>query len=173
MQRTVVRPVWAGMRLPAAVAVLMVASACGSAVRGETSGAAAADINALANDVTLDVLECAHDAGVQDAYMTGDGGIIDGVDGGTVVPDCFAKVLEMAEYAVFADDSPAMMRSTYEGLVVIQERLSREGCSSTTEKPPTFEEWMSSGRTWSPYNDVARIGDVDTLESASMTCERD
>lgn len=101
------------------------------------------------------------------------GARVDGADAGTVVSDCYATVLEMPEYAVFQEDSPALMRSTYEGLVVIQGCLAREGYSSTSEAPPSFDEWMSSGRTWSPYNELVRIGDVDTLEAASKICERD
>lgn len=172
MQRPVVRRVWAGARISAVLVVLTVASACGSTARGEAGGGASVDLYDLANEVTLDALECAHDTGADDAYITESGGIVGGADDPDVVPDCFAKVLERPEYAVFADDSPAGMRSTYDGFVAIAECLSREGYSSGDQELPTFEEWTSAGRTWSPYNDLVRTGDVDRLESASRTCEQ-
>lgn len=80
-------------------------------------------------------------------------------------------MLESPQYSIFADDFPEMMRTTYDGFVVIEECLGREGFSSPGQQTPTFEEWMSSGRTWSPYSDLVKAGDVDQLDVASQKCK--
>ncbi len=171
MLRATLRPNARGSLLIAVVCLLTFGSACGSQVEGEERGAAYADLTELADEVTLDALECAHDSGVEEAHLNG-GGIVGGVgDEANVVSDCFAEVLEQPEYTVFSDDSPAMARSTYDGFVVIHECMVREGFSPTSSAVPTFEEWTQSGRGWSPYEDLVRDRDLSGLESAEEACE--
>ncbi len=171
MSRAVVRSNARGSLSIAVVCLLTFGSACGSPVEGEERGAAYADLSELADEVTLDALECAHDAGVEEAHLSG-GGIVGGVgDEADVVSDCFAEVLEQPEYAVFSDDSPEMARSTYDGFVVIHECMVREGFSPTSSAVPTFDEWMQSGRNWSPYGDLVRDRDLSGLDSAKEACE--
>ena len=171
MLRATLRPNPRGSLLIAAVCLLTFGSACGSQVEGEERGAAYADLTELADEVTLDALECAHDSGVEEAHLSG-GGIVGGVgDEANVVSDCFAEVLEQPEYAVFSDDSPAMARSTYDGFVVIHECMVREGFSPPSSAVPTFEEWTQSERSWSPYDDLVRDRDLSGLDSAKEACE--
>ena len=157
--------------LTAAVCLLTFGSACGSQVEGEERGAAYADLSELADEVTLDALECAHDAGVEEAHLS-DGGIVGGVgDEVNVVSDCFAELLEQPKYAAFSDDSPETARSIYDGLVVIHECMVREGLTTTSSAAPTFDEWVQSGRSWSPYEDLVRDRDLSGLDSAKEACE--
>jgi hypothetical protein len=157
--------------LIAGVCLLTFGSACGSQVEGEGRGAAYADLAELADEVTLDALECAHESGVEEAYLS-DGGIVGGVgDEANVVSDCFAEVLEQPKYAAFSDESPEMARSTYDGLVVIHECMVREGFSVASSAVPTFDEWTQSGRSWSPYGELVRDRDLSGLEAAEEACE--
>lgn len=154
--------------LIAAVCLLTFGSACGSPVEGEERGAAYADLTELADEVTVNALECAHDSGVEEAHVTADGGIVGGVgDEASVVSDCFAEVLELPEYAVFSDDSREMARRTYDGFVVIHECMVREGFSLTSSAVPTFDEWTPSGRSWSPYDDLV----TSAGSTRPRTCE--
>jgi hypothetical protein len=158
------------VRLAVCAAVLAL-SACASTAAGEARGQAHADLYALADQVTLDALQCAHVAGDKDAHITQDGGIVGGSkENPDVVSDCFAKVLDQPEYAAFDDQSESMMRTTYDGFVVIHQCLLREGFLAGGE-PPTFGEWMGSGRSWSPYGALVEAEGVAQLESASKKCD--
>ena len=155
----------------AGVCLLAFGSACGSQVEGEERRAAYADLTELADEVTLDALECAHDSGVEEAHLI-DGGIVGGVgDEANVVSDCFARLLEQPKYAAFSDDSAQMARSTYDGFAVIHECMVREGFSPASSAAPTFEEWTQSGGSWSPYDDLVQDRDLSGLESAKESCE--
>lgn len=74
----------------ARVCLLAFGAACGSQVEGKELGATYADLSELADELTLDALECAHDSGVEEAYLS-DGGIVGEAN---VVSDCFARLLE-------------------------------------------------------------------------------
>ncbi len=137
-----------------------------------SAGPHTADLTELADQVALDALQCAHDAGVEEAYLSADGGIVGGVgDEADVVSECFAQVLERPEYAVFADDSPQMARTTCDGFVAIHECMVREGFSPSSSAVPPFDEWMESGRSWSLYNDLVRDRDLSGLDLAKEACE--
>jgi len=155
------------------VGIAIVGSACGAPAQGEQTGAAFADLHRLADQVTAEALECAHDSGAQDAYISDRGGIVSAPDTpGNIVPDCFAQVLEAPEYAVFADDSAHMLRSSYDGFVAVHECLVREGFTEVHEEEiPTFEEWMDTGRSWSPFGNLVRSGEVSRMEAAHRACE--
>lgn len=171
VRRATIRINARGIVLIAGVCLLAFGSACGSQVEGEERGAAYADLSELADELTLGALECAHDSGVEEAYLSG-GGIVGGVgDEANVVSDCFARLLEDPKYAAFSDDSAQMARGTYDGLVVIHECMVREGFSPTSSAAPTFDEWIQSGRSWSPYGDLVRDRDLSGLESAEEACE--
>lgn len=171
MLRTTARPNARRSLLVALVCLVTVGSACGSRAEGEARGAAFADLGELAEDVTLDALECAHESGVEEAHLTAEGGIVGGVgEEANVVSDCFAEVLEQPEYAVFSDDSPEVARATYDGLVVIHECMVREGFSLASAAP-TLDEWMQSGRSWSPYDELVRDRDLIELDAATEACE--
>jgi hypothetical protein len=157
------------MRLTALIvaAVAALASACGSPpAQGEELGAAFADLERLADEVQVDAVECAHEAGEVDAYIDEQGGI---VHDGDAVFDCFDELLATPKYAVFSDDSPAMRRSIYDGFVAIHQCLEREGYASP--EPPPFEDWVKAGRTWDPYGDMVAARDVDRLETATQKCQ--
>jgi hypothetical protein len=159
-----------GVGLSASLGVAVIISLSGSTAEGEARGAAFADLEQLANEATLDALKCAQDAGVKDAYITSDGGIMSGPNSrADIVPKCFEKMLDQSKYASLGDESEAVMRSTYEGYLVIHQCMIRDGFE--TERPPSFEDWMSAGRTWNPYNDLVKAGDLARLEAASTKCE--
>lgn len=161
MLRATTRPSARGVSFIAALCLLTFGSACGSQVEGEERGAAYADLSELADEVTLNALQCAHESGVEEAHLTVDGGIVGGVGSeANVVSDCFAEVLKQPEYAVFSDDSPQMARTTYDGFVAIHECLVRGWFSSSASAAPMFDDWMNSGRSWSPYDDLVRAGDL-------------
>lgn len=172
--QTITRWVPSALRATALMlGVAILGSACGAPAQGEQTGAAFADLHRLADQVTAEALECAHDSGAKDAYISDRGGIVsDPNTPGNIVPDCFAQVLEAPEYAVFADDSIEALRISYDGFVAIHECLVREGFTSANEDEiPTFEEWMDAGRSWSPYGELVRAGEVARMEAASSACE--
>lgn len=149
------------------VVVAALASACGSpTAQGEGLGAAFVDLELLADELHEDAVKCAHEAGEVDAYRDPQGGI---VHDGSAVFDCFDQLLATSKYEVFSDDSLAMARTIYDGFVVIHQCLESEGYPSM--EPPSFVDWVETGRTWEPYGVMVAERDLDRLETAMHECQ--
>jgi hypothetical protein len=61
----------------------------------------------------------------------------------------------------YPDPPPLSEREYYDALLAAAECLEVEGVA--VSDPPTFETWVESGRTWSPFNDIGLDDDFWAL----------